>query len=171
MAVSQAQITSSGNTISDGVRGYYPSFAERTNVVNNILDWSQENYGTPGYAHDKWIYLGLGGNTASDKSSTGDKNTSDEVMNTYSTIINNRIAAMDGSDSSPFYPVGIVYMNYTVPKSYSVTSNNTTTYYSSSETVKNILMLNNKYRLQYDSTKPVDYVGSDNGGTGEGDMD
>jgi hypothetical protein len=52
-----------------------------------------------------------------------------------------------------------------------VTSNSTTTYYSSSETVKNILMLNNKYRLQYDSTKPVDYVGSDNGGTGEGDMD
>ena len=172
MAVSQAQITSStGSAITDGSRGYYPSFTERTNIVNRILDWSKNNYGTSAYAHDKWIYLGLGGNTASSKSSTGDEDTSDEVMNTYSTIINNRIAAMNGTDSSPFYPVGIVYMNYTVPKSYSVTSNSTTTYYSSSETVKNILMLNNKYRLQYDSTKPVDYVGSDNGGTGEGDMD
>lgn len=171
MAVSQAQLTSStGTAISDGARGYYPSFTERTNVVNNILNWSQNNYGTSNYAHDKWIYLGLGGNTASSKSSTGDKDTADEVLNTYSPIINNRIAAM-GSNNVPFYPVGIVYMNYTVPNSYSVTNNGTTTYYSSSETVKNILMLNNKYRLQYDSTKPVDYVGSDNDGTGDGPMD
>jgi hypothetical protein len=43
----------------------------------------------------------------------------------------------------PYYPVGIVLMNFT---------NN----YSS--TVKNILLLNNKYRLQYDSSKPSDYT-------------
>lgn len=172
MAVSQAQITSStGSSITEGERGYYPSFTERTNVVKNILDWSKTNYGTDNYSHNKWIYLGLGGSTASSRSSAGDSGTAVDVLTEYSTLIDNTISAMQGTDDAPFYPVGIVYMNYTVPKSYSVTSNNTTTYYSSSETVKNILMLNNKYRLQYDSTKPVDYVGSDNGGTGEGDMD
>ena len=42
----------------------------------------------------------------------------------------------------PYYPVGIVLMNYVND-------------YAS--TVKNILLLNNKYRLQYDSSKPSDY--------------
>ncbi len=172
MAVSQAQITSrTGSPIADGERGYYPSFDERTTVVNNILDWSKTNYGTASYAHNTWIYLGLGGSTAGSKSSTGDADTADDVLTVYSTLINNRISAMLGTEDAPFYPVGIVYMNYTVPESYSVTSNSTTTYYSSSETVKNILMLNNKYRLQYDSTKPVDYVGSDDGGNEEGGLD
>lgn len=172
MAVSQAQITSStGSSITEGERGYYPSFTERTTVVKNILDWSKTNYGTDNYSHNKWIYLGLGGSTASRSSSAGDSGTAVDVLTEYSTLINNRISAMLGTEDAPFYPVGIVYMNYTVPKSYSETNNGTTTYYSSSETVKNVLMLNNKYRLQYDSTKPVDYVGSDNGGTGEGEMD
>ena len=42
----------------------------------------------------------------------------------------------------PYYPVGIVLMNFVND-------------YAS--TVKNILMLNNKYRLQYDPNKPSDY--------------
>lgn len=172
MAVSQAQITSStGSSITEGERGYYPSFTERTTVVKNILDWSKTNYGTDNYSHNKWIYLGLGGSTASRSSSAGDSGTAVDVLTEYSTLINNRISAMLGTEDAPFYPVGIVYMNYTVPESYSETNNGTTTYYSSSETVKNVLMLNNKYRLQYDSTKPVDYVGSDNGGTDEGGLD
>ena len=162
MAVSQAQITSStGSSITEGERGYYPSFTERTNVVKNILDWSKTNYGTDNYSHNKWIYLGLGGSTASRSSSAGDSGTAVDVLTEYSTLINNRISAMLGTEDAPFYPVGIVYMNYTVPESYSETNNGTTTYYSSSETVKNILMLNNKYRLQYDHNKPVDYIPAD----------
>ena len=47
-----------------------------------------------------------------------------------------------GHDGVPFYPVGIVLMNYV--NDYK-------------DTVKNILMLNNKYPLRYDSNKPADY--------------
>lgn len=155
MAVSQAQITSStGSTIPDGTRGYYPSFTERTNVVNAILDWSKDNYGSKDYNHDKWIYLGLGGNTASYKSSTGDDDTAYDVTTVYSPLIDNRIAAM-GSNGVPYYPVGIVYMNYTTTDSYKATVNSSEITIKPTETVKNILMLNNKYRLQYDKEKPA----------------
>lgn len=162
IAVSQAQITSrTGSSIAEGERGYYPSFDERTTVVNNILDWSKTNYGTASYAHNTWIYLGLGGSTAGRKSSTGDDDTADDVLTVYSTLIDERISVM-GTAGTPYYPVGIVYMNYTVPESYSVTNGDGTVInYSSSETVKNILMLNNKYRLQYDPDKPVDYIPTD----------
>lgn len=153
MAVSQAQITSStGSAIVDGTRGYYPSFDERTRVVNAILDWSQNDYNTNKYAHDKWIYLGLGGSTGSSKNSTGDSNTSDDVAAVYSPLIDSRIEKM-GVGNTPFYPLGIVYLNYTTTESMTVGS----TTFSPKKTVKNILLLNNKYRLQYDSSKPSDY--------------
>ena len=42
----------------------------------------------------------------------------------------------------PYYPVGIVLMNKVA---------------NYSSTVKDILLLNNKYRLQFDPSKPVDY--------------
>lgn len=147
MAVSQAQITSSklennvNVAIKDGVRGYYPSMDQRKTVVNNILDWSKSNYtNTTNYTHDKWIYLGLGGSMGSSANSKGDSGTEGTVTNTFVPLINERIAAM-GKDGVPFYPVGIVYLNST-----------TTT---AKETVKNILMLNNSYTLQHDSTKPA----------------
>lgn len=142
MAVSQAQITSStGSAIPDGTRGYYPSMTQRTTVVGNILDWSKNNYtNTTNYTHDKWIYLGLGGNMASNKSSKGDSGTESTVTNTFLPIINDRIKAM-GKDGVPFYPVGIVYFNSTTS--------------TAKETVKNILMLNNSYRLPFDGTKPA----------------
>ena len=153
IAISQAQITSStGKAIADGVRGYYPSFEERTKVVNAILDWSKQNYNTIGYAHDKWIYLGLGGSTGSSKNSTGDAATSDDVTAVYAPLIDSRIGEM-GTDNTPFYPLGIVYLNNTITES--MTVGNTT--FSPKGTIKNILLLNNKYRLQYDKTKPSDY--------------
>ncbi|MBQ5582486.1 MAG: hypothetical protein IIU68_03940, partial [Bacteroidales bacterium] len=149
MAVSQAQITSStGSAFPEGSRGYYPSFTERTAVVNAILDWSKTNYGTTNYAHDKWIFLGLGGNTAASKNSDGDNAGAVTVADTYSTLMDNRLAAM-GKNSVPFYPVGIVFMNYAAKGSHSSSA--------TTETVKAILLLNNKYRLQYDSSKPADY--------------
>lgn len=154
MAVSQAQISSStGSTIPDGTRGYYPSLTERDRIVNAILDWSKNNYGTVNYNHDKWIYLGLGGSTASSKSSKGDDNTSGTIASRYSTLINDRIDKMDNGTTS-YYPVGIVYLNNTTTK-------------PSSETVLKILKLNSKYRLQYDTTKPSDYRPNDSLG-GEG---
>ena len=166
MAVSQAQVTSStGAAIADGVRGYYPSFDQRTGVVNNILDWSKANYSASNYSHDKWIYLGLGGSTANSKNDEGDDGTSDDVAAVYSPLIDSRINAM-GKNDIPFYPVGIVYMNLTTSET--LTVGNTT--FSPKQTVKNILLLNNKYRLQYDPNKSVDYGGDFVGNT-EGELD
>ena len=149
LAVSQAQITSSKTTsYTHNTRGYYPTFDERTKVVNAILDWSKENYNTINYTHNKWIFLGLGGNTASSSTSDGDSGTTDDVASIYNPLINKRVTEMgtkpEGATAViPYYPVGIVLMN--------LVNNNVST-------VKNILLLNNKYRLQYDKNQPSDYT-------------
>lgn len=161
---SQAQITSSTGTGISHNRGYAPSVDERTKVLNTILDWSKSNYGTDNYAHDAWIYLGLGGYQVASGGNAGSVTGSySTIASTYNTWISNRVSEMgttpDGaSQAVPYYPVGIVLMNYVND-------------YTS--TVKDILTLNNKYRLQYDPSKPTDYVGSnvDTGGNGEGEMD
>lgn len=144
----QAQITSStGSGISHN-RGYAPSVTERSAVLNGILNWSKSNYGTENYAHDKWIYLGLGGYQVSSGGNAGAVSGSySTIASTYNTWINGKVTEMGTTPSGqttavPYYPVGIVLMNYVND-------------YAS--TVKNILLLNNKYRLQYDSTKPSDY--------------
>lgn len=157
-----AAYTGSGQ---NGDRGYVPSKGQRITEINNILDWSKNNYNSPNFGHDKWIYLGLGGYYASYNSgfigiNEGWKTDSDghkNVASDYNGLINGRVTEMgtipNGQEKSiPYYPVGIVLMNFTND-------------YSS--TVKNILLLNNKYRLQYDSTKPVDYRPNDSLG-GEG---
>jgi hypothetical protein len=51
----------------------------------------------------------------------------------------------------PFYPMGIILMNNKKGSKYSDKE------YDFSGVCKKILMLNNKYRLQYDPTKPEDY--------------
>ena len=159
----QAQVCISGETYTDSRdrnsvdgRGFAPTFGERKTVANNILDWSKKNYGTENYSHDKWIYLGLGGYYMYYKSDgflgigngwkaadNGHKN----VASDCNTWINGKVTEMGTTPNGatakvPYYPVGIVLMNYV------------NTYAS---TVKNILLLNNKYRLQYDPKKPVDY--------------
>lgn len=165
LSLSQAQITGSTQTYSNGSRGYYPSFTERKTVVNAILDWSKENYtNKDGYAHNSWIYLGLGGNTGSSATSTGDKDTSDEVLDELNPIIEDRIDAM--GTSTPYYPIGIVYLNYTEPNAYTKKVNNQDETVSSAETVKKILMLNNRYRLQFDPTKPENYNDANFGDNG-----
>ena len=137
-------------------RGFAPTYGERRTVANNILNWSRANYGTENYEHDKWIYLGLGGYYAHLTTSwlTGAYNGWDEtddsnltVANDFNTWIDGKVTEMGTtlevqSVNVPYYPVGIVLMNFV---------NN----YAS--TVKKILLLNNKYRLQYDPNKPSDY--------------
>ena len=134
--------TSSGQ---NGSLGYVPSNGERVTEINNILDWSKENYGKEDYAHDTWIYLGLGGYYAKYSWLSGWKDDGDNsttvLASYFNTRINTRVTEM-GSNGVPYYPVGIVFMN----------SVNDYT-----GVVKNILMLNNKYRLQYDPNKDVDY--------------
>lgn len=72
----------------------------------------------------------------------------DNIAQTYNTWIQGKVDEMGSvpegqSEVVPYYPVGIVLMNFV-------------TEYP--ETLKNILLLNNKYRLQYDPSKPSDYV-------------
>ena len=139
---SHAQLTSStGNAITNHERGYVPSDAQRTAVLNKILDWSKDNYGTDNYAHDKWIYLGLGGGYVDNGGGDGITSGSyDTIASKYNTWINGRVTEM--GTSTPYYPVGIVLMNKVADYS---------------NTVKDILLLNNKYSLQFDPSKPVDY--------------
>ena len=47
----------------------------------------------------------------------------------------------------PYYPVGIVMMNHV--------ENN-------ASTVKDILLMNQQYRMQFDASKPSDYTPGDN---------
>lgn len=162
MYKTHAQVCISGETYTDSRdrnnvdgRGFAPTFGERKTVANNILNWSKENYGTTNYSHDKWIYLGLGGYYVQwnnglfglgakwEAASNGHSNVANDLNN----WINGKVTEMGTTPSGqtavvPYYPVGIVLMNFV---------NNHTT------TVKNILTLNNKYRLQYDKTKPSDY--------------
>lgn len=159
----QAQVCIAGETYSstqdrsnvDG-RGFAPTFGERKTVANNILSWSKTNYGTESYAHDKWIYLGLGGYYVEYYSGTifgigagwrAANNGHSNVAKDLNTWIDGKVTEMgtipDGqSVKVPYYPVGIVLMNFVND-------------YAS--TVKNILLLNNAYRLQYDPNKPSDY--------------
>lgn len=162
MYKTHAQVCISGDTYTDSRdrnnvdgRGFAPTFGERKTVANNILNWSKENYGTTNYSHDKWIYLGLGGYYVKYNSGflgigagwEAESNGHTNVANDLNNWINGKVTEMGTTPSGqtavvPYYPVGIVLMNFV---------NNHAT------TVKNILTLNNKYRLQYDKTKPSDY--------------
>ena len=145
----QAQITSStGSAITDHDRGYVPSVSQRSTVLNSIVNWSRSNYGTENYAHDKWIYLGLGGYQVAEGGSAGAVSGSySTIASTYNTWIDGKVTEMGTIPTGqtakvPYYPVGIVLMNFVND-------------YTS--TVKHILLLNNAYRLQYDPDKPSDY--------------
>ena len=150
----QAQISSSTGAGINHDRGYAPSMDERSKVLNSILDWSKSNFAST----DKWIYLGLGGYQVKEGGNAGSVSGSySTIASTYNNWINNRVTEMGqipkgSTEAKPFYPVGIALMNFVNKHQ---------------PTVKNILLLNNKYRLQYDSTKPVDYRPNDSQG-GEG---
>lgn len=161
MYTSHSQISTSGSSSVDcGDRGYSHPLTSRDALVNSIWDWSKNNYGKANYVHNTWIYLGLGGyiSTASDGKGDG----YDTIENRYAPMIYNRIAEM-GKDNAPYYPVGIILMNNIHGKDYTTAVNNieTSLEYGFSDVCKTILMLNNKYRLQYDSTKPEDYIATD----------
>lgn len=154
MYTSHAQISTTGTSAVDcGDRGYSHPLANRDALVNSIWDWSKSNYGTPNYAHDKWIYLGLGGYILT--SSSGNGSGYDTVENRYAPMIYNRIEAM-GQNNVPYYPMGIILMNNKKGSNYTNDSD-TDLGYKFSDVCEEILLLNNKYRLQYDSSKPSDY--------------
>lgn len=154
MYTAHAQISTTGTSAVDcSDRGYSHPLTNRDDLVTSFWDWSKGNYGTTNYNHDKWIYLGLGGYIMTTSSSSGSGY--DTIENRYGPMVYNRIDAM-GNNNTPYYPVGIILMNHKHSGNY--TGDNVDLGYGFEMVCKEILLLNNKYRLQYDPTKPVDYT-------------
>ena len=153
MYTSHAQIsTTNTSAVNCGDRGYSHLLTNRDNLVKSFWDWSKSNYGTTNYNHDKWIYLGLGGYILN--SSGGNGSGYDTIENRYGPMVYNRINEM-GKNNVPFYPIGIILMNNKIGSNY--TDGTTNLNYGFSDVCKQILLLNNKYRLQYDPNKPSNY--------------
>lgn len=161
MYYTQAQASVQGNSYTGEERydsdrgGYLPLYGERVGVASRILEWSRTNYSNEGYSHDSWIYLGLGGYYV--EWSDGFfgigagwneiSNPNETLAKDFNEWIDGEVTKMgtktaDQSTVIPYYPVGIVMMNRV--SNYAAT-------------VKKILLLNNKYRMQYDPDKPADY--------------
>ena len=118
----------------------------------NQLTWKY--YSKENYTHNNWIYLGLGGYYAKwNEGIMGINRGWKEITDAYelvaadfSELISDEIDKMATEQNGkivPYYPVGIVLLNNGV---------------DNASTLKKILLLNNKYRLQYDPNKPADYI-------------
>ena len=151
MFSAQAQImaspmdATSGYTVSG--RGYAPAWEERKQKTENILKWSLDNFQKTDYVHRDWLYNGLGGYLCT----SGGKEVKDsqkEVAKKLNQWIDNKMklmAAKPTGDQTPYYPVGLVLMNYVTDATYGV------------PVVKGILSHNNKFRKAYDPNKdPLD---------------
>lgn len=151
MFSAQAQImaspmdATSGYTVSG--RGYAPAWAERRQKTENILKWSLDNFQKKEYAHCDWLYNGLGGYLC-DSDGKEVKDSQKEVAKELNQWIDGKMklmAAKPTGDQTPYYPVGLVLMNYVTDKIYGV------------PVVKGILSHNNKFRKAYDPNKdPLD---------------
>lgn len=142
MYATHAQLTKDDQTSENGDpdsgRGYVPTLLERKNKVENILNKSKENHGNfANYAHDAWMYIGLGGYVDGDNITP--------VRDYFSNWFGNKLTEMS---TGGYYPVGIVLLN-------DVASSNVPT--SGISLVHTILEMNNKYRKAYDPNRsPVD---------------
>lgn len=151
MFSAQAQImaspmdATSGYTVSG--RGYAPVWAERRQKTENILKWSLDNFQKKEYAHCDWLYNGLGGYLC-DSDGKEVKDSQKEVAKELNQWIDGKMklmAAKPTGGQTPYYPVGLVLMNYVTDKTYGV------------PVVKGILSHNNKFRKAYDPNKdPLD---------------
>lgn len=141
-ATTQAQVSSNQTTGIDGDRGYYPILSERDTIMNRILTWSKNNYRKVNYAHDQWIYLGLGGYLTNKEDASTVSNSHTTIANHFYPLINNAITAMQ-VEGSWYYPLGIVFQNQTVSNT------------NVKNTVKNIYELNHKYQLQFNPNQPA----------------
>lgn len=144
-----AQITREGDadTGGNGDRGYEPTLTERQTKCENLLNWSQTNYSTGNFQHNAWIYMGLGGYVL-EKGLIRDTENYAAVNNRLIPWLNGKLDKMETNEA--YYPVGIVFMN-------GVLNNQQGTKVDITQTVKDILLLNNRYRKAYDPNRsPVD---------------
>lgn len=144
-----AQITREGDAVTggNGDRGYEPTLTERQTKCENLLNWSQNNYSTGNFEHNAWIYMGLGGYVL-EKGLFRDTENYAAVNNRLIPWLNGKLDEMETNEA--YYPVGIVFMNGVVNRQQGTTVEIT-------QTVKDILLLNNRYRKAYDPDRsPVD---------------
>lgn len=133
----------------DDDRGYCPTLVERTDKSQNILNFSNENFGKTNYEHAHWLYHGLGGYSITEKNGEHLTNQK-EVANALNLWMDSRIRLMSAhpdpsKGQTRYYPVGLVLMNYVTDATYGV------------PVVKGILSHNNKFRKAYDLGKdPLD---------------
>lgn len=134
----------------DKGRGYCPTLAERMEKSQNILNFSKENFGKTNYEHVHWLYHGLGGYSIERHYLIPNEhlNNQKEVAKELNLWIDSKMklmAAKPTGDQTPYYPVGLVLMNYVTDATYGV------------PVVKGILSHNNKFRKAYDPNKdPLD---------------
>ena len=157
MYSSQAQTMATLDATSgftDDDRGYCPTLAERIEKSQNILGFSNDNFGMTDYKHAHWMYHGLGGYSIDGGTHL---NNQEEVAQALNRWIDDKIklmAAQPTGDQTRYYPVGLVLMNYVTGDTYG------------KSVVKGILSLNNKFRKAYDPGKdPLDP--SNNGSTSD----
>lgn len=144
-----AQITREGDAVTggNGDRGYEPTLTERQTKCENLLNWSQNNYSTGNFEHNAWIYMGLGGYVLEEGLFRDTENYA-AVNNRLIPWLNGKLDEMETNEA--YYPVGIVFMNGVVNRQQGTTVEIT-------QTVKDILLLNNRYRKAYDPDRsPVD---------------
>ena len=148
MYSSQAQTMATLDATSgftDDDRGYCPTLAERIEKSQNILGFSNDNFGMTDYKHAHWMYHGLGGYSIDGGTHL---NNQEEVAQALNRWIDDKIklmAAKPTGDQTRYYPVGLVLMNYVTGDTYG------------KSVVKGILSLNNKFRKAYAPNKdPLD---------------
>lgn len=129
----------------DDDRGYCPTLAERMEKSQNILGFSNDNFGMTDYKHAHWMYHGLGGYSIDGGTHL---NNQKEVAQNLNPWIDGKIklmAAKPTGDQTRYYPVGLVLMNYVTDEKYG------------KPVLLDILSLNNKFRKAYDPNKdPLD---------------
>ena len=151
MYSAQAQIMTSPMDAADGYtvsgRGYAPTWEQRKQKTENILQWSLDNFQKTDYVHCDWLYNGLGGYlcTSGGKELEGSQKDVAKKLNLWIDSKMKLMAAKPTGEQTPYYPVGLVLMNYVTDATYGV------------PVVKGILSHNNKFRKAYDPDKdPLD---------------
>lgn len=157
MYSSQAQTMATLDATSgftDDDRGYCPTLAERIEKSQNILGFSNDNFGMTDYKHAHWMYHGLGGYSIDGGTHLNNQKEVAQALNRWIDDKIKLMAAKPTGDQTRYYPVGLVLMNYVTNKKYGL------------PVVKGILSLNNKFRKAYDPNKdPLDP--SNNGSTSD----
>ena len=140
-----AQITTDGNSYYNDERGYVPSIEDRKVKIQNIWDWSKDNYAKETFDHNAWLYLGLGGYIPGRGGIFGTDDDPTTVGEQFGSWLTETVNSME--TNADYYPMGMVLINHA------------NTY---STTVRNILLMNNKYRKAYNpdlspvTGKPID---------------